>query len=256
MTTIPPSDPENSNLDDKVEGGKKAVAKDALVTAKNAADTAKTLAETTGNAISMVKWVAIAVVAAAFFGIVFLGYKIVSAPAKAVGNAANAVSDSMKSGASSVKDSTSEMLKRLIIPTSNQAVLETLSEEVFDALNNRDPILPDGMKERVFWKANFGGHENRLCKLSVSFGGESVPVIIAADNKAHATSKSLGSNKDRLIRLMLRAPDDDIMMLVEWDEAARQWVSKWRATTVKKSLEDEVAAKRVIDVLSVAAREC
>lgn len=53
------------------------------------------------------------------------------------------------------------------------------------------------------------------------FGGDPLPVILAADNKAHTASKSLGSDKDRLIRLMLRAPDDDIVMLVEWDEAVR-----------------------------------
>jgi hypothetical protein len=242
--------------DETPKGPDKPSAKDALSTAKNATETAKTLAETTGNAISAIKWVAIAVVAVAFFGTIFLGYKLVSAPAKAVGNAAGAVSDSVKSGASSVKEGTSEIINRLVIPAANQTLLDSASEAAFDVLNELPETLPEGMKERVFWKANFGGHENRVCTLFISFGGDPMPVVIAADNKAHLTAKSLGSDKDRLIRLMLRAPDDDIVMHVEWDETDRKWVSKWRATTVKKSLEDSIAAQRILDVLSLAATDC
>ena len=55
---------------------------------------------------------------------------------------------------------------------------------------------------------------------------------------------------------ILRAPGDNVAMNIEWDNEAGQWVSKWKATTVKKSLEDTVADMRVREVLTTAARDC
>ena len=238
------------------EGKPEITAKKAARMAMNTADTAKVIAEGTGNAISAIKWVAIAIVMLVLFGTAVMVYKIVSAPAKAVGNASKAVTESVRTGASSVKDGTAEMLNRLIIPTDNQAVLNASAEAAFDVLTILPENSPEGMKEKIFQRANFTGSEGKVCDLSVSFGGVAIPVLIAADNKAYAASKALGSDKNRLIKLMLRAPGDDIALQVEWDDETSNWVSKWRATTVKKSLEDDVAAARIQDVLAVAARDC
>ncbi len=235
---------------------KKNTTKDALGTAKNAADTAKIIAEGTGNAISMVKWVAIAIVALVLFGSAYLIYQLIAAPAKAVGKATEAVTESVKSGASSVAEGTSDLINRLLVPTANQADLDALSEAAFATLSNMAETPPETMRERLYWTANFSGNENRVCKLTMRFSGEPIPVLIAVDNKAYASAKSLGSNNNRLIRMVLRAPGDDVPLNIEWDNDAGQWVSKWKATTVKKSLEDDVAELRVREVLSSAAQEC
>ncbi len=234
----------------------KKTAKDALNTAKNATDTAKTIAEGTGNAISMIKWVAIAIVALTLFGSGFALYKMISAPAKAVGKATEAVTETVRSGASSMADGTSDLINRLVIPSANQADLDALSEAAFLTLSAMVETAPEGMKERLYWTANLSGSENRVCELSIGFGGEPIPVLIASDNKAHAAAKALGSKNDRLIRIVLRAPGDDVPMNVEWDSEAGQWIAKWKATTVKKPLEDAVAEVRVREVLSSAARGC
>jgi len=79
---------------------------------------------------------------------------------------------------------------------------------------------PDTIKERMFWTAHFGGHENKVCQLSMSFGEAELPVFIAADNKGYATSKSLGSKNDRLMRILIRADGDDLALNTEWDNDA------------------------------------
>jgi Sec-independent protein translocase protein TatA len=255
MTQDPHIDPVSSE-DVPGQPDKKKTAVDALNTAKNAADTAKTIAEGTGNAISAIKWVAIAIVALVIFGSGLAIYKMISAPAKAVGKATEAVTETVKSRASSMADGTTDLINRLVVPTANQADLNNLSEAAFSVLSNLVETPPEGMKERLYWTANLAGHENRVCELSIAFGGEPVSVLIAADNKAYAAAKALGSKNDRLIRMVLRAPGDDVPFNVEWDNETVQWVTKWRATTVKKPLEDEVADVRVREVLQSAARGC
>ena len=58
------------------------------------------------------------------------------------------------------------------------------------------------------------------------------------------------------MRILIRADGDDVGLNTEWDNEAGAWVMKWKANTIKKSLDDSDAAKRVMDVLGVAAREC
>jgi len=56
------------------EGKPEITAKKAARTAMNAADTAKVIAEGTGNAISAIKWVAIAIVMLVLFGTAVMVY--------------------------------------------------------------------------------------------------------------------------------------------------------------------------------------
>jgi len=112
------------------------------------------------------------------------------------------------------------------------------------------------MKERIYRRTNFGGHENRICKIDVKTGTVSIPVTLAADNEAYATAKALGSTENRLIRMILTAGKEDLALRTEWDEETKNWAMRWKATTIKKEIGDDVAAKRVMDVLGAAVRAC
>lgn len=243
MTELP-EDPQKPTLMDR---GKKAI---------ETADRAATVAESASNAFGAIKWVAIAVVTLTFAGGAFVIYKAISAPAKAVGNAAGAVTESVKSGAGKIKESGTDVMNRLDIPSSNQATLNNASEAAFKALTTMAGTEPEGMKDRLYRRTNFGGHDNRVCKLTLDTGTVEIPVTLAADNESYATAKALGSNNNRLIRMILTAADDDVALRAEWDEEANNWVMRWKATTIKKAVGDAVAEERVMDVLAAAAAGC
>lgn len=240
MTELP-EEPKKPTMMDR---GKKAM---------ETADRAATVAESANNAFGAIKWVAIAVVTLTFVGGAYGAYKIVSAPAKAAANAAGAVTESVKTGAGKIKDSSAGVMNRLDIPTTNQTALNSTAEAAFAALTTMAPTAPDGMKDRLYRRTNFGGHEGRICKLNVETGTVTLPVTLAADNGAYATAKALGSKNDRLIRMILTAGEDDIALRSEWDSESQGWVMRWKATTVKKEMDDSLAEQRVMDVLSAAA---
>jgi len=210
----------------------KTKATEILGKANQARESVTSVADTANNAFGAIKWVAITICLGLVVFTGFTVYKLVTAPARAVGNAAEVVTDRVKSGASTVKDGTSDIINRLTISPRNQK------------------------EERVFWTTHFGGHENKVCELSMSFGGNKLPVFIAADNKDYATSKSLGSKNNRLMRILIRADGDDLTLNTEWEHEAAVWVMKWRGTTIKKPLDDRDAEQRVLEVLGSAAREC
>lgn len=247
----------NDNIDEKtypVSKKKKTI--ELLGKANEARESVTTVADTANNVLSTIKWVAIAICLglAVFTG--FSVYKLVTAPARAVSNAAETVTDTVKSGASSVRDGASDILNRLVIPASHQAKLNSAANAAFGAVSNMKASEPETMTQRVFWTANFVGNENKVCELSMSFGGDNIPVFIAADNKGYATSKSLGSKNDRLMRILIRADGDDLGLNAEWDQEASAWVMKWKATTIKKTLGDGDAEQRILDVLAMAAKTC
>lgn len=220
------------------------------------ADNVGKVTEGAGQIFGAIKWVAIAIC----LGLVILTgsavYKFVTAPVRAVGNAAETVTDTVKSGAETVKEGTADIIKRLVIAAPNQRALDASAERAFAALIKMPPREPSGLKERVFWTTHFGGHENKVCALSLNFGGDDISVFIAADNKDYAVAKSLGSKNDRLMRVLIRANGDDLALNTEWDAEKGAWVMKWRANTIKKSLNDKDAAKRMMDVLGAAAGQC
>ena len=235
---------------------KKKKAAQLLGKANDARESVTTVADTANNAFGAIKWTAITICLGLVIFTGFSVYKLVTAPARAVGNAAEVVTDTVKSGASTVKDGASDIIKRLVIPVSNQGQLNKAAEAAFAVVSNMGETAPETIKERMFWTANFGGHENKICQLSMSFGGAELPVFIAADNKDFATSKSLGSKNDRLMRILIRADGDDLALNTEWDQEAGAWVMKWKSTTIKKTLDDGDAEKRVLDVLESAKRDC
>lgn len=250
------SDDPETNPEDATPKNATEKAKDILGKANQARESVSAVADTANNALSAVKWVAIAITLGLM---IFAGsavYKLVTAPARIVGNAAETVTDTVKSGTSSVKESAAGVISRLIIETPNQGALDKAAEAAFEALTKMPASPPDSLKTRMFWTANFGGHENKVCALSMTFGDMDIPVFIAADNKDYATAKSLGTKNDRLMRIIIRAEGDDLGLNTEWDNDASAWVIKWKANTIKKSLDDGDAAKRVMDVLGAAGRVC
>lgn len=244
MTEIPPEEPQKPTLMDR---GKKVV---------ETADRTATVAESASNAFGAVKWVAIAVVTLTVAGGALGVYKIISAPAKAVGNAAGAVTDTVKNGADKIKESGSGVINRLDIPTTNQSALNRAAEAAFKALSTMAETEPEGMKERIYRRTNFSGHENRVCKIDVDTGTVSIPVTLAADNEAYATSKALGSKDNRLIRMILTAGNAEVPLRAEWDSETKNWAMSWKATTIKKEVGDDVAEQRIMDVLDAAKKGC
>ncbi len=247
MTETPEDTSEGKEKPTLIDHGKKAM---------ETADRAATVAESANHAFGAIKWVAIAVVTLTLAGGAYGIYKVVAAPAKAVGNAAGAVTETVKTGTDKIKQSGSDVMNRLDIPASNQTALNRSAEAAFEALTMMTATEPEGMKERIFRRTNFGGHENRVCKLDVDTGTVSIPVTLAADNEAYATAKALGSNENRLIRMILTAGKEDIALRTEWDEEAKNWIMRWKATTIKKEIGDEIAEQRVLDVLGAAVRGC
>ena len=229
MTETPPDandDPQKPTLMDR---GKKVI---------QTAERTASVADTANTAFGAIKWIAIAVVTVTLAGGAFVAYKAVSAPAKAVGNAAGAVTESVKSGAGKIKDSGANVMNRLDIPSTNQTALNAASEAAFTALTTMAETEPEGVKDRIYRRTNFGGHENRVCKLTVETGTVSIPVTLAADNDDHATAKALGSNDNRLIRMVLTAGDDDIALRAKnWDELwtpKRLGLMRWKGNNPKK----------------------
>jgi len=207
------------------------------------------------NALSTVKWVAIAVVVLTIAGAGYGIYKAVSAPVVAVGDAVGSAAEVAKSSAEKVKQGSSDLYNRLIIPISDQSGFDRTAEEAFEALTNMKVSEPTGMKDRLFRAKNLNGNEGRVCNLSLDFGSAAVPVILAADNEDHVTAKALGSTDKRLIRMIVQA-GDDLAINAVWDEEAAHWIMKWRPTTVKKSVSDDVARTRILDVLIAAKEGC
>jgi len=213
-------------------------------TAAKTGETIQKIGSGANNAISAIKWLAISASLGFLCFIGWSAYKVVTAPAKAVGNAAESVSEA-----------TYAVINRLEVPALSAKTLNRHAEASFNILSSLTPKTPDGVNERAFWASNLKGHDNRVCQLSLDFGAGTVPVLIAANNKAYETEKTLGSKKDRIMRIIIRAPQKDIGLKVRWDSDQDIWRIFWRKRNFDKPLEDKIAAARVIDILT-ASRKC
>ena len=217
---------------------------------------ASSVAESASTAFNAIKWVAIAVVTLVLGSGVFGVYKIISAPAKAVGSAAEPVTQTVKSGTDKIKQGGSDILNHLDIPSTNSTGLNRLADKVFERLSSMPVNPPADVKERLYWRTQFPGHENKVCRLSMNFGNGDIPVLIAADNAAYATAKALGAKEGRLIRIVITAGEDNIAFRLAWEDETSAWSMKWRATTLQKPVSDKVAEARILDVLKQAENDC
>lgn len=241
--------------DNSSNQGKTPTVKVVVEKASATVDKANTTMENASNVMSTIKWVAIAIVALAVLGGGYGIYKVVSAPARVVGNAAESVSDVAKAGTDKVKGATSDVINRLVVPMTDQGKLDTFSERAFSVLTEMEESEPDGLKDRMF-RRKLGGHDGKVCEFGVDFGGGEIPVFIAADNEEYATSKALGAKDDRLMRMIIRLADDDIIFNTSWDSDSGKWIAKWKATTVKKPIEDAAAEKNILQILSLVSKKC
>jgi Sec-independent protein translocase protein TatA len=248
------SDEPENKPDGKPE--EKATVKIVVEQAAGAVDKANTTMENASNVMSTIKWVAIAIVALVVFGGGYGIYKMIAAPAKAVGNAAESVTDAAKAGTDKVKDVTSDVINRLVVPATNQQKLDVAAERAFATLADMEPTKPAGVKDRMFRASKLGGNDGKVCELSIDFGNGAIPVFTAADNEEYATAKSLGAKDDRLMRIVFRLEDEELNFNTAWDEEAENWVMRWKATMVKKAIGDPAAERRILDVLTAIPKKC
>lgn len=245
-------DPADGEIEPKAEEKfKTAVAKTVRV-----ADKAGNAVEMANNAFSAVKWVAIAVVMLTVLGFGYGAYKLLTRPVVAVTDAAGKMADAVGDKAGAIKDGADKVVNRLVIPVQDQANLDTLAEAIFERLHIYPTTKPSGVKERLFRMTNFGDSENRVCQMSVNFGGGDLTAYAGANNEDYAKSKALGSKNDRVIHFIISAKGDDIPLNVAWDNDTGHWVMKWRASMVKKPLDNSTAQARLLDLLREAKTQC
>ena len=176
---------------------------------------------------------------------IFKAWQIATAPARAVGNAAD-----------SVKSSASAVLNRLDVPITKQRAFDKASTAAFSHLNDMPQIEPDGVKDRGFRLTNLRGAQNRVCEMSHDFGIGEIPVFLAADNAAHEAAKTVGSNADRLIRLVIVSPEETLGLNVEYDQDAGHWTLGWRSSSINKPYPDDWAEKPITAILKRVPKAC
>jgi hypothetical protein len=191
------------------------------------------------------KWTMILLVGLLIAVGLFKAYQIATAPARVMSDAAGSV----KSGASAV-------LNRLDIPVAKQRRFDKTANAAFAVLNEMDATPPDGVKARGFRMANFRGAENRVCELSYDFGSGDVPVFIAADNAAHAAAKAIGSDADRLIRIVVLSPEQTLGLNAEFDAEIDHWTLGWRPSSLNKPYPDDWAEGPITNILASVLELC
>ena len=169
-------------------------------------------------------------------------YWVLSAPARLAGDIKDQVSDAAGG---------MDMVRPVPAP---KRTLGKASEAAFEVLEAYPPQPPADMNARAFNLANFRGSENRICQFTLDFGAGDVPVFIAADIKAHATEKQLGSQAGRLIRMVIQTPGQDLPLRSYYDEEAGAWKLRWRRLMATPPVSDKLAGERAIDVLEAAER--
>jgi len=191
------------------------------------------------------KWTMILLVGLLIAIGIFKAYQIATAPARVVSDAAGSV----KLGATAV-------LNRLDVPITKQRRFDKTANAAFVVLNEMDATPPDGVKARGFRMANFRGAENRVCELSYDFGSGDVPVFIAADNAAHAAAKAIGSDADRLIRIVILSPEQTLGLNAEFDEEPNNWNLGWRPSSLNKPYPDDWAEGPMTNILASVPKLC
>ena len=192
-----------------------------------------------------VKWTLILLVALTVAVGVFKAWQVATAPARVVSDAAG----SMKSSANAV-------LNRLEVSITKQRRFDKNATEAFSVLNVMTEKSAEGVKARGFRMANLRGAQDRVCELSYDFGAGDVPVFIAADNAAHEAAKSVASDADRLIRIVVVSPEETLGLNAEFDETSDHWSLGWRPSSLSKPYPDSWAEGPMIDILASVPKGC
>lgn len=191
------------------------------------------------------KWTAILLITLVIAFGAFKIWQTVTAPARAVNDAAEAI----KSNAGAV-------MNRLDIPIDDERRFNSAADAAFDHLNRIPERAPAGVKARGFRMANLRGAKNRVCEMSHDFGNGLVPVFLAADNAGHEAAKAVGSDADRLIRIVVVSPEQTLGLNAEYDVIARAWTLGWRPSSVKKPYPDVWAETPITKVLNLTPKAC
>jgi len=191
------------------------------------------------------KWVMILLVTLVIAFGAYKAWQIATAPARVVENAAG-----------SVKSGTSAVLNRLDVPVKKQRNYDKYASAAFAHLNALTQTEPDGVKDRGFRIANLRGAESRVCQMSYDFGSGEVPIFLAADNKAHEAAKTLGSDADRLIRVVIVSPEETLGLNAEYVEDSGHWKLGWRPSSINKPYPDEWAEEPVSNILKRVPKAC
>ncbi len=220
-------------------------------------------AEVASNAFGMVKWVAIAVVTLSVLGGGAAIYKTITKPVAAVTDAGKAVAEKVTGGvgaiadkAGDIKDGATSLINHGDIPVSDQAKLNQLAEAAFATLFKMDGTKPDGVRERMYRRTNFGGSGGKICKQDLDYGGGPLLSYAAADVDAHETAAQLGSKDDRLIRMIIRASDDDIKFNAAYNSETGNWEMNWSKGTIRKPVSGDIADARIMDILAAVPENC
>lgn len=191
------------------------------------------------------KWTLILCVALVAAVSLFKVWHIATAPARAVGTA----TETFKSGASAV-------FNRLDIPVKKSRNFDRAANAAFSHLNELPQTEPDTVKTRGFRMANLRGAQNRICEMGYDFGAGDVPIFIAADNAAHEAAKAVGSQADRLIRIVVVSPEETLGLNVKYDEAAAHWTLQWRPSSINKTHPDSWAEAPMTEILRRVPQNC
>jgi len=176
---------------------------------------------------------------------IYKAWKIATAPARVVENAAG-----------SVKSSASAVLNRLDVPISKQRNYDKYAAAAFAHLNDFPKTEAENVKARGFRMTNLRGAEGRVCEMSYDFGSGAVPIFLAADNKAHEAAKTIGSNADRLIRIVIASPEETLGLNAIYQETTQHWSLGWRPTSINKPYPDEWAEKPLSNILKRVPKAC
>lgn len=191
------------------------------------------------------KWVVILLVCLVVSVGAYKAWQVATAPARVVGDAAG----SLKSGASAV-------MNRLEVSIPKQRRFDKAAANAFTVLNGLEEAPPISVKTRGFRLTNFRGAQDRVCETSYDFGSGAIPVFIAADNSAHEAAKAIGSDADRLIRVVIVSPEETLGLNAEYDEAADRWTLEWRPSSLNKPYPDSWAAEPMLNILSRVPKAC
>jgi len=142
------------------------------------------------------------------------------------------------------------------VPISKQRSFDKVAAAAFIHLNDLPQTDADGVKARGFRRINLRGAEKRVCEMSYDFGAGEVPIFLAADNKAHEAAKTVGSNADRLIRIVIVSPEETLGLNAGYDADEGHWSLSWRPSSINKPYPDEWAEKPISTILKHVPKDC
>lgn len=201
-----------------------------------------------GDVWGAVKWLCILLVTLVIAAGAWKAWSVATAPARAV-------TSTMEAATQTTTESIAKVTGYLDIQVTQQRKLNKLAEAAFVKLAAL-PVREAGMKDRATRASYLRGSQNRVCETQIMVGDAPVTVWAAADNDGYETSKTMGGQSDRLIRMALFAPGDTVGMRALWDAEAQAWRLRWKRTTLKKPVVDAVAEARIWDMLTAVAQGC